>query len=494
MERKSGMGRRSFLGTVAAGSAMAALRPRATAAEKGAPDKAGRQPNILFVFGDQWRAQATSYAGDANAHTPHLDQLARESVNFTRAVSGCPVCCPYRASLLTGQQPLTHGVFMNDVSLDPKAVSIADVLGGVGYDTAYIGKWHLDGHGRSNFIPRERRQGFEYWKVLECTHNYNNSPYYADENAKLTWEGYDAIAQTRDAQRYIRDHDSSKPFVLFLSWGPPHAPYQTAPEKYRKRYSPEKVQLRGNVPEEVEGKARKELAGYYAHIAALDDCMGDLCATLKECGLADDTILVFTSDHGDMLGSQGRWKKQWPFDESIRVPFLLRYPRALGDAGREVDTPLETVDIMPTLLGLSGVAVPDTVEGQDYSGFLEGGSDPGDGAALIMCPQPFGQVAHRHGGKAYRGVRTKRYTYARALDGPWLLFDNDKDPHQRTNLCGDPSYADVQRELEAALTRKLKETKDEFLPGMDYIKQWGYTVDKTGTVPYQHWDKKPKGK
>ena len=191
-----------------------------------------KPPNIVFVFGDQWRAQATGYAGNPIVQTPNLDRLAQESINFYQAVSGCPVCSPYRASLLTGQVPLTHGVFVNDVYLGPNAPSIAQTFADNGYDTAYIGKWHVDGHGRSNPIPPERRQGFDYWQVLECTHNYNQSAYYAgDSDEKRTWEGYDAIAQTRDAQRYIREHDRDRPFLLMLSWGPPHAPYGTAPEE-----------------------------------------------------------------------------------------------------------------------------------------------------------------------------------------------------------------------------------------------------------------------
>ena len=124
-----------------------------------------QRPNIVFVFADQWRADAVGYAADPNVKTSHLDQLARRSVNFVNAVSGCPVCCPYRASLLTGRRPLSHGVFLNDVPLPEKEVSMAEILGAQGYATAYIGKWHLDGHGRSSYIPPERRQGFEYFKA-----------------------------------------------------------------------------------------------------------------------------------------------------------------------------------------------------------------------------------------------------------------------------------------------------------------------------------------
>ncbi len=445
-----------------------------------------KKPNVLFVFGDQWRAQSVGYAGDAQARTPNIDRLADESINFCHAVAGCPVCSPYRASLLTGQFPLTHGVFVNDVPLGDRAVSLAQAFAQGGYDTAYIGKWHVDGHGRSNYIPPERRQGFEYWKVLECTHDYNHSPYYAgDSPVKRYWEGYDAIAQTRDAQQYIRRHDRSKPFLLVLSWGPPHAPYETAPPEFRALYDPASIELRPNVPEAMADEARQWLAGYYAHIAALDACMGELLRTLDEEGLAEDTILVFTSDHGDMLGSQGHVKKQRPWDESIRVPFLLRYPARLGREGRRVPGFIDAQDIMPTLLRLADLPIPETVEGLDFSGHIEGGPDPSRGAAVISCPHPFGQWNKpRYGGKEYRGLRTARYTYVRTLDGPWLLYDNEADPFQMRNVIDAPEYAAVRRELDQELDRRLAERGDEFLPGMEYIRRWGYEVTANGTVPY----------
>jgi arylsulfatase A-like enzyme len=447
-----------------------------------------KKPNVVLVFGDQWRAQATGYAGGPDVKTPNLDALASESVNFTNAVSGCPVCSPYRASLLTGQFPLTHGVFVNDVYLRDSAVSIAEAYADAGYDTAYIGKWHVDGHGRSSYIPPERRQGFDYWKVLECTHNYNKSPYYAgDSDEKLYWEGYDAIAQTRDAQRYIRERNDNKPFLLVLSWGPPHNPYETAPEEYKAMYNSEDIQLRPNVPEELAERARTDLAGYYAHCSALDACVGDLTHTIREQGIEDDTIFLFTSDHGDMLGSQGKQRKQKPWEESIRVPFLLRYPAIFGREQKEPDALIDAPDIMPTLLGLCQMPIPESVEGLDFSGYMQGGDDPSDGATVIMCPHPFGEwSASRSGGREYRGLRTKRYTYVRSLDGPWLLYDNHQDPYQLKNLIDHPEYVQLIEKLDVWMWKKLNAMGDEFLPGMDYIRMWNYPIDKSGTVPYSN--------
>ena len=450
-----------------------------------------KRPNIVYVFADQWRVQDTGYAGNPQVKTPHLDSLAAQSVSFTHAVVGIPVCCPARACLLTGQHALTHGVFVNDVHLADDAVSMAKLFKSDGYDTAYVGKWHVDGRGRSNYIPPDSRQGFDYWKALECTHDYNNSRYFAgDSGQPLTWEGYDAIEQTKDVQAYLRgrsrdgDGKSDTPFLLVLSWGPPHAPYETAPEAYRQMYDPNSIELRPNVPPEMAEEARNWIAGYYAHCTALDDCLGALLQTLEDEGLAENTIFVFTSDHGDMLGSQGEVKKQRPWEESIRVPFLLRWPQRFGRQGREVDALLDTPDILPTLLSLTDIPIPDTVEGRDFSATIEGGEDPSGGAALIYCPHPFGQFLRPDGGREYRGIRTRNHTYARDLNGPWLLYDNEADPYQLDNLVNRASVSSIQAELEAQLQRKLSDRGDEFLPGQTYIERWNYPLDRTGTVPF----------
>ncbi|MCC2684790.1 MAG: sulfatase, partial [Paenibacillaceae bacterium] len=326
-----------------------------------------QKPNVVFVFSDQHRAEAVGYEGNPDVRTPNLDRLAAESLVFKTAVSNSPVCSPYRATLMTGQYPLTHGVFVNDVPIASHAVSLGEAFQQAGYDTAYIGKWHIDGHGRTTFIPKNRRKGFNYWKVLECCHNYNNSIYYGDEEQLLTWEGYDAAAQTRDAEQYIRDRNKDKPLFMVLSWGPPHNPYDTAPQPFRDLYDPALLSLRPNVQASYEAKSRQDLAGYYAHISALDSLIGDLADTLEQEGMAENTIFIYTSDHGDMIGSQGMEKKQAPWDESIRVPFLLRYPRRLGASSRQIDKPFNSPDIMPTLLGLCDAAIPDTVEGNNYA-------------------------------------------------------------------------------------------------------------------------------
>ncbi len=458
-----------------------------------------RNPNVLLVFADQLRLQALGYAGDANAITPRIDRLAAESCSFTTAVSGCPVCSPARASLLTGQYPDRHGVFVNDVYLRESTDAMGHLFKRAGYDTAYIGKWHIDGHGeRHAMIPSERRQGFDYWKAMECTHRYLKSPYYDNNDTKiLFWDGYDALAQTRDACAYIREHKQDKPFCLVLSYGPPHSPCgpphipgPNVPQEYLDLFDPATLTLRGNVPEDCIQHARRDLHAYYAHNKALDDCMGLLLDTLNEQRLEDDTLVVFWSDHGDMLGSQGQWKKQRPWDESILVPLLMRYPRRFGRAGRSFAAPINTPDILPTVLSLCRIDSPESADGRDYSAHLEGGPAPAE-AALIACYQPFGQFPLNKGCKAYRGIRTERYTYARTHDGPWLLYDNQEDPLQNENLVDRPECQTLQQQMERQLDHLLAELNDEFLPGGEYMRRWGYTCDETGTPPHT-WELYPK--
>ena len=447
-----------------------------------------KRPNVVMVFADQWRAQATGYAGNPDVRTPYLDRLAKQSLNATHAISGCPVCSPARASLMTGQYPLTHGVFVNDVPLKPNGPTLGEVFGSAGYQTAYIGKWHLHSNHRTAYIPPQDRCGFAYWKVLECTHDYNHSAYYANDDSTMRyWEGYDAFAQTRDAQQYIEQAaNDDDPFLMVLSWGPPHDPYGTAPQVFRDRYKPDQITLPPNVPDEMADQSREMLAGYYAHCTALDECVGMLLKTLESQGIADDTIFLFFSDHGDMLGSQGQRAKQKPWDESLRVPFLLRWPAKFGWVGRALPALIDIPDYLPTLASLCGIQPPTSCQGLDWSEHFKKSCNgvTFGGARVITCPHPFGQWWRGNGGRAYRGLRSARYTYVQTHDGPWLLYDNQEDPYQLNNLVDDPNFAELRTQLQSELTRQLDARGDTFADGMQYIQQWGYVLNELDTIPY----------
>ena len=435
----------------------------------------GRRPNIVFVFSDQHRARTTGFGG-ARVHTPVMDRMAAEGVVFDTAVSNIPVCTPWRAALLTGQYPLTNGLFLNDLRLPTDRPTLGTVLGAAGYATAYIGKWHLDGNRRAAFTPPgPRRQGFGFWAVANCTHDYLNSLYYRDTPDPRYWDGYDAAAQTGMAIDFLKARDRDRPFALVLSWGPPHNPYRDLPPGYLERYPPAAVEVLPNCRDPV----REDLAGYYAHVTALDDQLGRLEAALAAEGLLDDTIFVYTSDHGDMLGSQGVQRKQHPWDESILVPFLLRCPGQAG-RGRRISSPLNVVDILPTLLGLAGVPIPATVEGRDLSPAVRGEPCAGNESACTMCIAPFAEYR----GAPWRGVRTERYSYARWLDGRGILYDTLADPDQLHNRYRQSDWRGLKRDLEDLLQQHLAQRGDRFQPAAAYLEQYGYAVDAGGAIPY----------
>ena len=445
--------------------------------------KQSERPNVVFVIADQWRAQDFGFSGNDQVIVPALNKLATESVVFSNAISNIPVCGPARATLMTGKYPLSHGIFYNDKPMKAEEECIAEVYKANGYQTGYIGKWHINGHeqgvshsvGRAKPIPADRRQGFDYWKVNECTHNYNKSFYYDENNVKHTWEGYDAIAQTNDAKSYIQSHKEN-PFVLFLAFGPPHSPYDSAPQKYKDMYKDMDIKLRPNVPKEKSEKAIKDIKGYYAHMTAIDDCIADLQAEIKRLGLDKNTIFVFTSDHGDMLYSHAQINKQKPWEESINVPFIIKYPAKLK-GGERLNKVFSFQDIMPTMLGLCNLPIPKSVEGVDYTGQLLGKEDLAIDGALITCPVPFHQWSYKNGGREFRGIRTERYTYAKDLNGAWLLYDNQKDPYQMTNLVNTDTYKAIQLDLEKKLQKMLDQRGDQFLSGDAYMKAWNYSWD-----------------
>jgi arylsulfatase A-like enzyme len=446
-----------------------------------------RNPNILFVFADQLRACSVGYNSEEAVRTPNLDRFARQGATFTNAVSPFPVCTPYRGSLITGRSATSLGLVINDIPLSTNETSIAHACLRSGYDTAYIGKWHLDGKNRPAPVPAgPKRQGFQYWAAANFDHNYDHSVYFEDTPQPKTWEGFDAESQTTRAMEYLKARDGRKPFCLFLSWGPPHHPYRLVPQRFLDMYDPHTIKARPNCPE----PPREDLWGYYAQTTFLDEQFGRLMAAVDELGLADQTITVFTSDHGDMHGSHGVYKKQWPWDESIKVPFLLRYAPAVKPATR-CRFPLSAIDVMPTLLGLAGVQIPDTVEGVDLSPYIRGERNDSPESVLLMNPCPFGigdarspdQVPKYQGMRMeYRGVRSTRYTYVRSIDRPWLLYDNQEDPFQLVNRIDDAAYAPVAAELEEMMRAHMVAIGDELLPKERYYQRFDIRVDQRGKL------------
>ena len=438
------------------------------------------KPNVVFILTDQWRASAFGYTGNKIVRTPNIDRLAQESVNFTNAVSVCPVCTPYRAALLTGRYPTSTGMFVNDIYLPSEEVCMAEIYQQAGYGTAYIGKWHLDGHGREDNVEPERRQGFEYWKGLECSHDYNRMPYYEnDDPVKKYWEGYSPYAESKDAQRYLEEHSKDKkPFLLFVSFATPHFPHNSAPQEFKDLYPLSGLKLDPNVPDSLREIVLTELQGYYAHCTATDHAIGDLINKIKSLGLSKNTIVVFTSDHGEMMGAHGRlpFRKQLAWAESAHIPFLIRLPGMDKDHSAAISSPLTTPDILPSLLGLCGIKIPGSIEGTDLSAIIKAPSNQKDRAALFMSVCPFDV---NYPDKEYRAIRTTRYTYARTPEGPFMLFDHLQDPWQMNNLADKPEASEIQQELDNQLNRELLSIHDENFTTRDvYLKKWGLELNK----------------
>lgn len=448
-----------------------------------------QKPNVVYILTDQWRASAFGYAGDPNVQTPHIDQFANEAVNFKNAVTVSPVCTPYRASLLTGRYPTSTGMFLNDLYLPEEELCMGEIFKSAGYNTAYLGKWHLDGHGRLNNVSKERRQGFDYWKALECSHDYNNMLYYENqsEEQKL-WGEYSPNALSKDAQQYLTDHaKKNEPFLLFLSIGTPHFPHGSAPEEYKNLYPEERIQLSPNVTEDMRQRALKELKGYYGHCTATDKVIGELIGKIKELGIWENTIVVFTSDHGEMMGSHGvhPGAKQLAWDESIRVPFLIQYPGIDSNKGAKVNAPINTPDILPSLLGLANIEIPKSIEGEDLSYLIKSPDANIDRTALVMNVYPF---AAEHNNQEYRGVRTSQYTYVCTPDGPSMMFDNQKDPYQMNNLIEKSEYDLLQKRLNKKLNKELEKVGDKDFKNREfYLEKWNLKINnkKTNAIDYQ---------
>lgn len=439
-----------------------------------------KKPNVIFILTDQWRSSAFGYAGNDVVKTPQLDQFAQSSINFTNAVSVTPVCTPYRASLLTGRYPTTTGMFLNDLYLPDEELTMAEIFKQANYKTAYLGKWHLDGHGRKDNVMPERRQGFDYWKASECDHNYPKEHYYDNDDPNIKyWEGYSTYAISKEAQQYMeKNAEGENPFLLFVSIATPHFPHRTAPKEFMEMYSQDKLKLQANVTDSMRNWALKELQGYYAHCTATDKAIGEIIDKTKELGIYDNSIIVFTSDHGEMMGAHGYrpYMKHQAYAESSEIPFLISYPKMGENKGKVAEAPITTPDILPSLLSLCDIEIPDCIEGYDLSEIIKMPEKDKDRVALFMNPCPF-DIAFND--DEYRAIKTARYTYVKTPDGPSMLFDNENDPLQMNNLVGDSDYAEIQEELDKQLMDELGRIGEtEVRPREYFLKKFGFEGKK----------------
>jgi arylsulfatase A-like enzyme len=410
-----------------------------------------RPPNVLFILADQWRAQTMPGAGDKQLHAPNLARLAREGVHFDRVYACYPLCSPSRASLITGRFPHSAGVPHNDVPLPQREPSIAAQLREAGYVTGYIGKWHLDGEERPGFVPPgPRRRGFDYWAAFNRGHRYYDSIYFRDTPDEIRPAGFEPDYQTALAIDFIRKN-KAKPFYLFLSWGPPHTPRQP-PGDWKNYYEPSQFQLRPNVPASYEKQARLGHAGYYGLCSALDQCLGRILAVLDQENLAADTLLVFTSDHGDMLGSHGLEYKNVPYEEASRIPLLMRYPRKLA-AGARQDFLVSNVDLMPTMLAMCGANVPEGVQGRNHASLLQTGK--GERPESVFSEGKIGGE-----GEWRMLVRGFDKLVLDKTGEVSHLYNLSQDPFEQNNLAASRSHMRTRDELLALIGDWQRQLQD----------------------------------
>jgi len=414
-------------------------------------------PNVVVVQTDQMRAEAMGCTGNDQVETPTMDGMAEEGALCSRAYTPHPVCSPARGSLQTGRYSHSHGVVGNKTRLPTDVPSLAGCLREAGYRTGYVGLWHLDGETPRYVPPGPRRQGYEYWRGFNSGVEHHRGHPHPNPDGSVDWEdGYQAAVQTDLALEFIDDHrrvDGDRPFFLYLSWCPPHTPFD-APAEYAELYDPDDLDFRENVPADHRtADLRADLAEYYALVTSIDDQLGRLLDGLERWNLAEDTVVVFTADHGEMLGSHGRYRKGYPFEESVHVPLLVRYPRRIP-ARRTVDAVLNTVDLVPTLLSFCDASIPEGVDGEDRTALLVGdhGADCPDDT-VIEGLLPFDSE--------WRAVRTERYLLVvdRALQVRYL-FDTAEDPYQTENRAGEAAYADVEADLYDRLVEWVHETDD----------------------------------
>ena len=458
-----------------------------------------QQPNIVFVFADQLRYQSLGYAGDEKALTPNIDRLAQLGVSFSNTVSCSPVCAAYRSSLFTGKYPSSTGMVVNELRMNPNHRAIGHILTENGYNTGYIGKWHLwaneSAHYKmeNSYIPpdkKEYRLGFEgFWAAYNFYHRFYSGFYFKNDTTRHLAKGYEPDFQTDMAIDFIKESAAKDdPFCLFLSIGTPHDPWtkENVPEEYYNKFrdvdfplpvswkdTPDPYMDRNTDPEKWLNYWKlniPEMQRVYAAMTAnLDDNIGRLMEAIDRLGISDNTIFVFTSDHGEMFGANGRIYKLTFYEEAARVPMLIRWPGKIAE-GKISDACLNTPDIMPTLLGLIGQPVPEEVEGMDLSHLALGKKGPEPEAAFL---QGLGHTYLWRDGHEWRALRDKKYTYANyRVDGSELLFDNINDPHQMNNLIEDKQYEKAADKFRMMMDQKMKELEDNYESCTWYRDHW----------------------
>lgn len=418
-------------------------------------------PNVLVVLTDQQRWDTTGVHGNPLELTPNFDRMARQGTHLANCFTCQPVCAPARASLQTGLYATNTGVWRNGMPLPPDKTTLAACFAQAGYATGYIGKWHLGEASSHGPVAPEQRGGYHHWlasNLLEFTSEAYDTVLYDNDNRPVRLPGYRVDALTDAAIRYIDAH-KERPFYLFLSYLEPHFQNRTddypAPdgyeERYRGRWMPPDLAALG-------GSAHQHLAGYYGMVKRLDEALGRLLDALKSLRLSDNTIVLFTSDHGNHFKTRNSEYKRSCHESSIRIPAALTGPGFVG--GGQVHHLVSLIDLPPTLLAAAGLPVPPNMEGRSILPLLS--------HQEVNWPDDvFIQISESQVGRAIRTGRWKYSVVAKDKDGnrhsasdhytEEFLYDLKADPYELTNLIGFSSHREVANVLRQRLIRRMRQ-------------------------------------
>ena len=449
--------------------------------------KIGKRPNIIFFFSDQQRWDTVGCYGQRMNVTPNLDKMAQEGVRFEYSFTCQPVCGPARSCIQIGKYATETGCYRNNIALSTNEKTIAHHFSEAGYEVAYTGKWHLASTGVPSYedigeecdyqksaVPSERRGGYkDFWlasDVLEYTsHGYDGHMFDANMN-KIEFKGYRADCVTDFALEYLRTRDGKKPFFLFISYIEPH--HQNDHNEYEgPRGSKEKFK-NFEVPGDlvgVEGNWRKNYPDYLGCCASLDYNLGRIRKELAKLAITENTVIIYTSDHGSHFRTRNKNKKNGDDDykrscheASIRIPMIIYGPGFKG--GKLIKRLVSLIDISPTLLRCAGIEKPKYMHGHPLQELVEGN-------AKDWPKEIFIQISESQVGRA---IRTRKWKYSVRAPGKHgglyafsdiyvddFLYDLEGDPHERHNLIRDPAYAYLRKELRETLKRRMIEANEK---------------------------------
>lgn len=436
-------------------------------------------PNVLVILSDQLRRQALGVYGDPDARTPHIDALAGSGVRFRNSCATSPICVPFRFTFMTGEPAHSRKVPGIEYMMSPAERTLADEFNEAGYDTLYIGKWHLDGGcGRMGSteqvcrtrVPRSRQGRWQTW----CGFELRNDPFDTwifenDDPVPCRLPGYQTDVLFDIGMQRLRSRQTAKPFCMVISVEPPHDPFLPPPD-LRKEWEHRSITLPPNFaigdPQERE-RVIADRKNYSAMVENLDTNVGRIRRFLEEENLAEDTVIVFLSDHGELGGAHGLVKKQWPYEESVGIPLIVHDPRCPEQNGRVLDDPTCTEDLFPTLLGLIGRHPRNPLVGANLAPLIRGEIDrlPRAGILLEFVAEIRQQFSFsKETWRAFRGRRFKYSAKGNNLGAhPWLFFDLVSDPYEQKNLLDCPEYADEIRRHHVMLKERILETEDCFV-------------------------------